>query len=88
MNILNDKGNKALRPLLCAIARFKIPVRTSIRLFHTYVTPILLYNTENWSTLSDKGLEKLDKDFLMSETSTSEIDITQETFKIYLGNEF
>ena len=39
MNILNDKGNKALRPLLCAIARFNIPVKTSIRLFHTLYLP-------------------------------------------------
>ena len=78
MNILNDKGNKALRPLLCAISRFNIPVKTSIRLFHTYVSPILLYNAENWSTLSDKDLEHLDKDFLFSETSSAKIDITHK----------
>ena len=84
MNTLNDKGNKALRPLLCAIARFNIPVKTSIRLFHTYVSPILLYNTENWSTLSDKGLQKFDKDFLFSETSTSKIDITHRKLLKYI----
>ena len=52
MNVLNDKGNKALRPLLSVIARFNIPVKTSINIFHTYISPILLYNTENWSTLN------------------------------------
>ena len=58
MNILCDKANKALRPLLCAIARFKIPAKTSIRLFHTFISPILLYNAENWAILSDKGIKK------------------------------
>ena len=64
MNVLNDKGSKALRHLLCAIARFNIPVKTSIRLFHTYISPILLYNTENLSTLTDNELTKFDKDFI------------------------
>ena len=53
MNVLNDKGRKALRHLVCAIARFNIPIKTSIKLFHSYIAPILLYNTENLSTLSD-----------------------------------
>ena len=84
MNILNDKGNKALRPLLCAIGRFNIPIKTSIRLFHTYISPILLYNAENWSTLSDKGLQKFDRNFLFSETSTSKIDITHRKLLKYI----
>ena len=54
MNILNDKAKKALRPLLTAIVRFKIPVEISIKLFHTYISLILLYNVENWSVLTDK----------------------------------
>ena len=37
-NILNDKGNKALKPLLTAIRRFNIPFKTSIRLFHTSIS--------------------------------------------------
>ena len=86
MNILNDKGNKAIRPLMCAIARFNIPAKTAIRLFHTYISPILLYNSENWSTFSDKNLEKFDKDFIFSETSTSNIDIThRKLLKHILG---
>ena len=44
MNILCDKANKALRPLLCAITRFIIPAKTSLRLFHTFISPVLLYN--------------------------------------------
>ena len=84
MNILNDKGNKALRPLICAIARFNIPIKTSIRLFHTYVSPILLYNAENWTTLSEKGLQKFDRDFLFSEAATSKIDITHRKLLKYI----
>ena len=76
MNILNDKGRKALRPLLCAIARFKIPVNTSIRLFHTFISPILLYNTENWSALTDNELIKYENNFIFSHLPTSKIDIT------------
>ena len=76
MNVLNDKGRKALRHLVCAIARFNIPIKTSIKLFHTYIAPILLYNTENLSTLSDNELAKFDNDFIFSNTSTSIIDST------------
>ena len=86
MNILNDKGNKALRSLLCAISRFNIPVKTSLRLFHTHISPILLYNAENWSALTDKGLEKFDKNFIFAEISTSKIDIThRKLLKYVLG---
>ena len=83
-NILNDKGNKALRPLLCVISRFNIPAKTALRLFHSYVSPILLYNTENWFTLNDKDLQKFDKDFIFSETSTSNIDITHRKLLKYI----
>ena len=54
MNILCDKASKALRPLLCAIARFNISTKTSINLFHTLIFPTVLYNAENWGTLNDK----------------------------------
>ena len=80
MNVLNDKGSKALRPLLCAIARFNILVKTSIKLFHTYISPILLYNTENLSTLSDNELTKFDNNFIFSNISTSKIDTTHRKF--------
>lgn len=86
MNTLNDKGKKALRPLLNAIARFNIPAKTAIGLFHTYISPILLYNVENWSTLSDKDLRKFDKDFIFAETLTSKTDIThRKLLKFILG---
>ena len=77
MNVLRDKENKALRPLLCAIARFNIPVRTSIRLFHTFISPILLYNAENWVTLlTDKKLQNFSNSIIFDEISNSKIDVT------------
>ena len=86
MSVLNDKGGKALRPLLSAIARFNIPVKTSIKLFHTYISPILLYNTENLSTLTENELTKFDENFIFSNTSTSKIDIThRKLMKFILG---
>ena len=37
--VLNDKAKKALHPLLGAIAKFNLPVKLAIRLFHTYIYP-------------------------------------------------
>ena len=86
MNVLCDKANKALRPLLCAIARFKIPVKTSIRLFHTFISPILLYNAENWTTLSNQKLQNFSGNTLLDDTSASKIDIIhRKLLKFVLG---
>ena len=54
MNTLYDKANKAMHPLLNSIVRFNIPVKTSLNLFHAFISPIILYNTENWATLTNK----------------------------------
>ena len=86
MNILCDKANKALRPLLCAIARFKIPAKTSIRLFHTFISPILLYNAENWAILSDKGIKNFDNNTILDDTCGSKIDVVhRKLLKFILG---
>ena len=51
-----------------------------------HVSPILLYNVENWSILTDKELGKFDKDFIFSETLTSSnnIDITHRKLLKYI----
>ena len=86
LNVLNDKGSKALGPLLRIIARFNIPVQTSIKLFHTYIAPVLLYNTENLSSLTDKELTKFNENFIFTNTATTKIDITHRKFlKFVLG---
>ena len=86
MNILNDKAKKALRPLLTAIVRFKIPVETSIRIFHTYISPILLYNVENWSVLTDKKIQGFNNSSVFMETLTSKVDLVhRKLLKFALG---
>ena len=86
MNILCDKANKAIRPLLCAIARFNISAKTSIHLFHTFISPILLYNAENWATLNNRKLQNFNDDTLINETSSSKIDVThRKLLKFVLG---
>ena len=86
MNILNDKANKALRPLMCAIARFNIPVKTAIRLFHTYISPIILYNAENWATLTEKNLRTFDSNTIFMGLKGSKTDILhRKLLKFVLG---
>ena len=64
MNLLFDKANKAMWPLYRAIARFRIPTETSLKLFHAYISPIALYNAENWAVLSDKNILNFSNEFI------------------------
>ena len=86
MNTLNDKAKKALRPLMCAITRFNIPPRTAIRLFHTFISPIILYNVENWGTLSSKKITNFTDTLLFDDTNESKTDtIHRKLLKFTLG---
>ena len=86
MNTLNDKANKALRPLLCAIANFQLPLKTAIKLFHTLISPIALYNVENWAIMTDKELEKFTTDDLFEYIEKSKIDtLHRKLLKYVLG---
>ena len=86
MNVLCDKANKALRPLLCAIARFKISTRVAIRLFHSYISPILLYNAENWAIFSDKTINTFNNESIFHDTVRSKIDVVHRKFlKFVMG---
>ena len=75
MNTLNEKAKKALRPLMCAVARFNISPKTTMRLFHTFISPIILYNVENWGLMTDKKLENFTEMELFNETKESKTDI-------------
>ena len=79
---LYDKANKAMKPLFNAIARFNIPVKTAIRLFHTYISPIALYNAENFLQLTEKQLETVTEETLMNDNC--EINIIHKKFLKYL----
>ena len=84
MNTLHDKAKKALRPLMGAIAKFDLPAKTAIKLFHTYISPIILYNVENWGTLTDKNLKKDEDSLLFDLTSTSSTDIVHRRYLKYI----
>ena len=86
MNILNDKAKKALQPLLCTFARFNIPLKTSLQLFNTFISPIILYNVENWATLTDRKLRNFTETSIFDETNNTKTDIThRKLLKFVLG---
>ena len=86
MNTLNDKAKKALHPLLSAIAKFDLPGRLAIQLFHTYISPILLYSVENWSILSSLDIERFDNLYLFKKTGKASSDIVhRKLLKFVLG---
>ena len=86
MNILNDKAKKALQPLLCTFARFNLPVKTSLKLFNTFISPIILYNVENWAILSDRKLLKFTDTTVFNETGDTKTDIIhRKVLKFILG---
>ena len=41
------------------IIQFQLPFTETVKLFHTYIEPILLYNVENWAAMSNKRIEQL-----------------------------
>ena len=84
MNTLFDKGNKAMRPLTLAIARFNIPAETSLKLFHSYIAPIALYSAENWAILTDKKLQNFSTESIFRETSNFKADILHRKFLKYI----
>ena len=84
MNTLHEKAKKALRPLLCAIARFNIPAKTAIRLFHTFISPIILYSVENWGTLTNKKIENFTEVGLFNDTNECKTDLIHRRLLKYI----
>ena len=51
-----------------------------------FISPILLYNAENWTTLSSQRLQNFNDETLFNDTSTSKIDVThRKLLKFVLG---
>ena len=59
---LEDKSLKAMFPLVDTIWKFDPGIKHSIRLFHKLISPIVLYGSEIWSSISNYQLKKLSKD--------------------------
>ena len=86
MNTLNEKAKKALRPLICASFRFNLPAKTISRLFHTFVSPIILYSVENWAMLTDNKLKCFNDMDIFNDTTDSKVDVThRKILKHILG---
>ena len=84
MNTLHDKAKKALRPLMGAIAKFDIPAKLAIKLFHTYITPIILYNVENWAILTDKSIRDFNELSLFNDTDKANTDVIHRKILKYI----
>ena len=81
MNTLLDKASKATRPLFQSIARFNIPAKTSLALFHAYIAPIALYNAENWMAFTDKQIAIFSPNSILKKVS--KVDVLHQKFLKY-----
>ena len=69
---------------MSTIARFNIPVKTTLHLFRTYISPIMLYNVENWAILNDKKIENFANNSIFADIADSKSD-TIKFLKYTLG---
>ena len=58
---LMDKARKTMFPLFSTIAQFHLPVADSLKLFHSMIRPIALYNSENWGIFSLDTIRKMEE---------------------------
>ena len=83
---LFDKSKKAMGPILNIISKFQLPVKTSLKLFHTYITPIMLYNVEKWAILSNKKLLNCSLDTFLIDSNETKANLLHRKFlKFVLG---
>ena len=81
-----DKASKAMQPLLRTAARFNLPVKTMIRLFDAYISPIMLYNVENWGELSKKKLQNFTTETFWNDIMDNKASVIHRRFlKFVLG---
>ena len=84
INTLNDKAKKAMRPLKIAIARFDLPIKVARKMFHTYISPILLYNVETWGKFTDKQLNDYTQIYPFKATDDCQTDTIHRSYFRYL----
>ena len=73
-----------MKTLLGAISRFNLPIKTSIKLFHTYISPILIYTSENWMVLSDKSIRNFTHKTIFTDIDTKKPDVLHRQFLKYI----
>ena len=78
---LTSKAKKAMMPLFTTIMQFNIPFRKGLQLFQSYIEPILLYNAENQTTMTDRQIEKCKHDQTHIYTLCNESSLTKTQLK-------
>ena len=84
IDTLNNKSKKAMRPLKTALAKFDIPTKFAKNMFHTYISPILLYNVETWGKLTKKQLQRYTHSYPLEATDENQTDIIHRSYFKYL----
>ena len=84
MENLLEKASKAMQPLLRTVSRFSVPIETSIRLFDAYISPIVLYNVENWGEMSTKKILNFTKNAFWTDTLDAKASIFHRKFLKYI----
>ena len=56
----------------------------SIKLFHAYVSPIMLYNVENWATMTNKCLQNFSTDTFMRSVNDNKSSIIHRKYLKYV----
>ena len=83
-----EKARKAMSPLLSIIPDFTISCTDSLQLFHSFIKPIALYNSENFAHFTAHQVQAMEenKATLLDYLTTSEVNIIHQNFlKFILG---
>ena len=81
-----EKARKAMLPLLALIPDFKLSCKNSLKLFHTYIKPIAMYNSENLSYFTKHQIQSMEenKTTLLSYLTESETNTVHQKFLKYI----
>ena len=73
-----EKARKAMTPLLSVISDFEMSCKNSLKLFHSFIRPIALYNSENFAHLTHHQLRAIEenKTNLLAYLTKSEVNTT------------
>ena len=83
---LSEKAKKAMFPLKTVVKQFQLPCDKSLRLFHSLISPIVLYNSEILAHLTHHQIKSMmdKKTTLLSYLTNSDVEVTQQNFFKYI----
>ena len=85
---LMDKARKAMFPLYSTISQFNLQCSNSLKLFRSWIRPIILYGTEVWGHFSFHQIKAImeKRTTLFELATTSQVGLVQHKFlKFLLG---